>query len=175
MKPHHNDTTGARGSAKHPIPNPQPRRCRVCGGPLRSDNRTGICHTNPACRKAAGDKFRAQCKKAGRTQQQGVGYRGQKVWPIKLDQGAVVLELRQVDGAWYQGDVRRNCGCELVTIRETGRCTAVAVYPSPAKYSLASRRSGQASPRGARAGEIIVSCSKCGKKWGTLLQKRSAA
>lgn len=37
--------------------------CRVCGGPIRSDNKTGICQRNPACRsqyaRDAWDKWEA--------------------------------------------------------------------------------------------------------------------
>jgi hypothetical protein len=127
------------------------RHCRICGGPLRSDNRTGFCRRNLECKRQALLQFRRL--------EQGLGYRGPRVLPIALDRGAVVLEMRLVDGVWYRGDVRRNCGCELVAIREQGRCTAISVYPSPAKYNLTTT---------AQRKIVEVRCSKCGRKWGVL-------
>ena len=32
-----------------PVPETPPGSCEVCGGPLRSDNRTGLCRRTAAC------------------------------------------------------------------------------------------------------------------------------
>lgn len=52
---------------------PEPRRCEVCGGPLRRNNTTGICRTTPECnrertrrRRAAKGPGKLQKKKCSR-------------------------------------------------------------------------------------------------------------
>lgn len=36
-----------------------PRHCEVCGGPLRSDNRSGVCGRTPSCAKERDRRYRA--------------------------------------------------------------------------------------------------------------------
>lgn len=39
---------------------PEPTTCKLCGGPIRSDNVLGICLSNPECRRAHGRAYRQQ-------------------------------------------------------------------------------------------------------------------
>ena len=38
---------------------PEPRQCKVCGGPLRFDNTVGVCRRNPECRRVRDRRQRA--------------------------------------------------------------------------------------------------------------------